>query len=127
LGPERNHDADIRRVDPTELGFGTRGFGYEPTDGAPNQGRKAALGTSPGGKRTMGIGASIIVIAVGAILAFAVTATVQGIEIATVGWILMIVGGLGLILSIVFWSSVGSWTPGRRVVTTRQDNIDLMP
>lgn len=75
----------------------------------------------------MGIGASIFLIGVGAILAFAVTATVQGLEIATVGWILMIVGGLGLLLSIVFWSSVGSWTPGRRVVTTRRDNIDLMP
>jgi hypothetical protein len=75
----------------------------------------------------MGIGISIFLIAVGAILAFAVTATVQGLEIATVGWILMIVGGIGLILSVVFWSSLGSWSPGRRVVTERRDNIDLMP
>ncbi len=74
----------------------------------------------------MGIGASIFLIAVGAILAFAVTATVQGIEIATVGWILMIVGGVGLLLSIIFWSSWGGGTTTRRV-ETRRDNIDLMP
>ncbi|MBK5287706.1 MAG: hypothetical protein JJE46_04485 [Acidimicrobiia bacterium] len=64
--------------------------------------------------------------AVGAILAFAVTATVQGIEIATVGWILMILGAFGLILSLIFWSSWGG--PGtRRVVTTRRDDINLLP
>ncbi len=71
----------------------------------------------------MGIGISIFLIAVGAILAFAVTATVTGIELATVGWILMIVGGIGLVLSLLFWSS---WTRGRRVVQTR-DDVNLMP
>ncbi len=75
----------------------------------------------------MGISASIFLIAVGAILAFAVTATVQGIEIATVGWILMIVGGVGLLLSIVFWSSWGGGGTTTRRVVTRRDDIDLMP
>ena len=48
----------------------------------------------------MGIGASIFLVAVGAILAFAVTADVQGMDIATVGWILMIVGIVGFLLSL---------------------------
>jgi len=48
----------------------------------------------------MGIGTSIFLIAVGAILYFAVDATVQGLEIQTVGLILMICGILGLLLSI---------------------------
>ena len=52
----------------------------------------------------MGIGTSIFLIAIGAILYFAVNATVSGLEIATVGLILMIVGILGLIISIYFMS-----------------------
>jgi hypothetical protein len=50
----------------------------------------------------MGIGTSIFLIALGAILKFAVTATVSGISLTTVGTILMIVGILGLVISIVF-------------------------
>ncbi len=50
----------------------------------------------------MGIGTSIFLIAVGAILKFAVTATISGIELATVGLILMIVGIIGLALSLLF-------------------------
>ncbi len=57
----------------------------------------------------MGIGVSLILIAVGAILAFAVDATVSGLEITTIGWILMIVGLAGLLLSLVFWSSWGGF------------------
>ncbi len=56
----------------------------------------------------MGFGASLFLIAVGAILAFAVHVTNHsGINIATVGVILMIVGGIGLLASLVFWSSWG--------------------
>jgi hypothetical protein len=50
----------------------------------------------------MTIGASIFLIAVGAILNFAVTATVAGIDIQTVGVILMICGGVGLVLGLIF-------------------------
>ena len=50
----------------------------------------------------MGIGTSIFLIAVGAILKFAVTATVSGISIATVGTILMIVGVVGLLISLFY-------------------------
>ena len=50
----------------------------------------------------MGIGTSIFLIALGAILKFAVTTTVSGIELATVGVILMVVGIIGLLISVMF-------------------------
>ena len=50
----------------------------------------------------MGIGTSIFLIAVGAILYFAVNADVSGLEISTVGLILMICGALGLVISLFF-------------------------
>jgi beta-lactamase regulating signal transducer with metallopeptidase domain len=50
----------------------------------------------------MGIGTSILLIAVGAILRFAVTASVSGIEIATVGTILLVVGVIGLLISLLY-------------------------
>ena len=53
----------------------------------------------------MGLGTSIFLIAVGAILKFAVTTSVSGVSIATVGLILMIVGIVGLIISL-FWMTI---------------------
>ena len=53
----------------------------------------------------MGFGVSIFLIAAGAILAWAVNADVSGVNIHTVGWILLIVGIVGILLSLVFWSS----------------------
>jgi hypothetical protein len=53
----------------------------------------------------MGLGVGIFLTALGAILAFAVSADVSGVNIHTVGWILMIVGIAGVILSLIFWSS----------------------
>jgi Domain of unknown function (DUF6458) len=50
----------------------------------------------------MGIGTSIFLIAVGAILKFAVTASVSGIDLATVGVILMVVGIVGLLISLLW-------------------------
>ncbi len=55
----------------------------------------------------MGLGVGIFLTAVGAILAFAVNTTVSGIEVKTIGWILMIVGIAGIVLSMIFWSSWG--------------------
>jgi hypothetical protein len=49
----------------------------------------------------MGIGVSIFLIAVGAILAFGVTVTTTGIDISTIGAILMVVGGIGLLWSLI--------------------------
>jgi hypothetical protein len=54
----------------------------------------------------MGIGTSILLIAVGAILKFAVTTSVSGISLATVGVILIIVGAIGLLISLVMLSSL---------------------
>jgi hypothetical protein len=48
----------------------------------------------------MGIGTSIFLIALGAILKFAVTASVSGVKLATVGVILMVVGIVGLLISL---------------------------
>jgi hypothetical protein len=53
----------------------------------------------------MGIGTSLFLIAVGAILYFAVDANVSGLEISTVGIILMVVGVVGLVISLIFLSS----------------------
>jgi hypothetical protein len=49
----------------------------------------------------MGFGTSIFLIAVGAILRYAVTASVAGVKLEVVGLILMIVGALGLVLSLI--------------------------
>jgi hypothetical protein len=55
----------------------------------------------------MGISVSLLLIAVGAVLAFAVDAEANGIDIQTVGWIVLAVGIFGLVLSLIFWSSWG--------------------
>jgi hypothetical protein len=51
----------------------------------------------------VGIGAGIFLIAVGAILAFAVDASVGGLDLTVVGWILMAVGALGLVMTALIW------------------------
>jgi hypothetical protein len=53
----------------------------------------------------MGLGVSLILIAAGAILAWAVDVEVSGVELYTVGVILLIVGIVGAVLSMIFWSS----------------------
>lgn len=53
----------------------------------------------------MALGVSLFLIAAGAILAFAVEATVAGVDIVAVGYILMVVGFIGLVLSMLFWAS----------------------
>jgi hypothetical protein len=57
----------------------------------------------------MGISSSLILIAAGAILKWAVTATVSGINLQTIGVILMVVGAVGLVLSLIFWSTWGGF------------------
>jgi len=52
----------------------------------------------------MGIGASIFLIAVGAILAFAVNAQVAGVDIHVIGWILMGAGVLGLLMALLVFA-----------------------
>jgi hypothetical protein len=71
----------------------------------------------------MGIGVSLILIAIGAILTWAVHATSSSFDVNTIGVILMIVGAVGLLLSLMFWSSWGGYPVGgaRRRVTTYED------
>jgi hypothetical protein len=52
----------------------------------------------------MGIGVGIFLIAIGAILAFAVDASVQGIDIEAVGVILMIAGAIGIVLDLIVFA-----------------------
>lgn len=70
----------------------------------------------------MGLGVSIFLIAVGAILTWAVNATVSGLELNTIGVILMVVGILGLVLSMIFWSSWGGVNGTSRRRTTYVDD-----
>jgi hypothetical protein len=67
----------------------------------------------------MGIGTSIVLIAVGAILDFAVKVNNTHFNINTIGLILMIVGAVGLVISLFFWNSWGGFggrAYGRRSV-----------
>jgi Domain of unknown function (DUF6458) len=69
----------------------------------------------------MGIGTSIFLVAVGAILKFAVTATVSGIDLATVGVILMIVGIVGLLISLVWLMQAERRAPVERERVVERD------
>jgi hypothetical protein len=68
----------------------------------------------------MGIGVSIFLLAVGAILAFAVDITTEGINLDTVGVILMILGVVGLLASLILWDD---WTPRRRSAGYDDDRV----
>ena len=71
----------------------------------------------------MGIGVGLILIASGAILAWAVNASASGVDLNAIGYILLVVGIIGILLSMIFWSSwagPGYFTrsdrPRRRVI-----------
>lgn len=71
----------------------------------------------------MGIGISVFLLAVGAILAFAVDVSLSGIDLDTVGVILMIVGAVGLLISTLFLSSFspyGNRAGGRDTVVREE-------
>ena len=70
----------------------------------------------------MGIGVSIFLMAVGAILAFAVNVPSDGINLDTVGVILIVLGLVGLLLSLVWWED---WTP-RHPAVGYDDGDDLI-
>ena len=73
----------------------------------------------------MGVGVSLILVAAGAILTWAVNATVSGLNIHTIGVILMVVGAAGLAMSLAFWSSWGGF--GSRSATRRTTVVDDGP
>ncbi len=65
----------------------------------------------------MPLGTSIFIVAVGAILRYAVTASVSGISLPTIGLILMIVGVAGLVISIFYMLM---WSPRRGQVVSER-------
>lgn len=71
----------------------------------------------------MGIGVSLVLIAAGAILTWAVSAEASGIDLQTVGVILLIVGIVGAILSLVFWSSWGGFGSYHRETVVRDRDV----
>jgi Zn-dependent protease with chaperone function len=64
---------------------------------------------------TVGIGFSIFLFVIGAILTFAVEVEASGFNLNTVGIILMVGGLLGLFASVLFWSSSSPWSRRRTV------------
>jgi uncharacterized protein DUF6458 len=64
----------------------------------------------------MGIGVGILLVAAGAVLAFAVHTSTSGVDINTIGWILLGVGAFSILLSLIFWQSwagPGYWSHRR--------------
>jgi hypothetical protein len=70
--------------------------------------------------RTMSLGVSIFLLVVGAVLTFAVDVTTSGFSIHTVGIILLVAGALGVVLSLLFWSS---FSPYRRGTVVGGDTV----
>ena len=65
----------------------------------------------------MGIGVGLLLIAAGAILVWGVNGNIGGVNEDAIGWILMIVGAVGVVLSFIFWSTwagPGYWAGRRR-------------
>jgi uncharacterized Tic20 family protein len=72
---------------------------------ATRRARLSFVSADGGDALPMGIGTSLFLVAVGAILYFAVNADISGIEISTVGIILMVIGVIGLLISLFMLSS----------------------
>jgi len=75
----------------------------------------------------MGLGVSLFLIAIGLILWLAVSAEVSGIDINMVGLILVIIGAIGLLISMIFWSTWGGVGGWRRDTIVRDDRYDRPP
>jgi hypothetical protein len=78
----------------------------------------------------MGISLSILLVAIGAVLAWAVSAEVSGVDVQAVGVILMVVGIIGFVTSLVFWSSWGGFggareggSPGNQTTVIKDDSV----
>jgi hypothetical protein len=71
----------------------------------------------------MGLGLGLFLVAIGAILAWAVNTEVSGVDITAVGYILLVVGALAIVLSLAFWSS---WA-GPGYFSRRRTYVDDAP
>ena len=73
----------------------------------------------------MGIGFGIFLIAVGAILTWAVNASVSGVDINVVGVVLMLAGAAMVVLSFLFWDTMARRSrPATRETVVREDVVD---
>jgi hypothetical protein len=70
----------------------------------------------------MRLGTSIVLLALGAILTFALRFDVRGLDLQVVGWILMAAGALGIVLELAVWAP-----RRRRVVTSTDGYADRTP
>jgi hypothetical protein len=73
----------------------------------------------------MSIGVGIFLMVLGAILAFAVEATTPGINVHTLGIILLLTGLVAVLYSLLFWSNLSPW--GRRSVARRRTVVEERP
>lgn len=73
----------------------------------------------------MGIGTSLLLIAIGAVLRFAVSVTTSGFSVHTIGVILMIVGAVGLVISLLWMTVWADRTrrPAGRTATYAEDDV----
>ena len=69
----------------------------------------------------MGIGVSVFLLAIGAILAFAVNASVSGLDINVIGFILMVAGAIGLLMTMLVFGRRDRGVVEDRVVTRERD------
>ena len=69
----------------------------------------------------MGIGASVFLLAVGAIITFAFNIRVGWLDLDAVGWILMVAGAVGLIVTLIMFSN------RRRTVVTNTTTPTVPP
>jgi hypothetical protein len=78
--------------------------------------------------RVTGIGTSLVLIAAGAIMAFAVSVETDGFNVNTIGWILMVVGVVGLIISLIVGTATTTTTPGSSATyVDRQTVVEREP
>lgn len=76
----------------------------------------------------MGIGVSLFLVATGLILALAVNVDTRGaLDVPMIGWILVVVGIVGMLLSLIFWSSWGGWGWRRETVYRDDPYYDRRP
>ena len=77
-------------------------------------------------KWKMSIGVGIFLMVLGAILAFAVEATTPGINLNTLGIILLLTGLIAVLYSLLFWSNLSPWGR-RRTVARRRTVVEERP
>src|SRR5688500_9833773 len=105
VGRTEARQAPVRGIRRASCGYPRLGRGILSVRRPPPVRRARDPGT--GGTATKGVamrlGTAIVLLALGAILAFALRVDLSGIDLQLVGWILMIVGALGIVLELAVW------------------------